>query len=139
MTNPREDVARLLLRLTFGGLMAINHGWGKAAKVVAGEWQFADPLGMGVELSLTLAAGAELIAAVMVALGIYTRLACVPLLFTMGVAALVVHGGDPLAKKEMALLYGCAFGAIFLLGPGRLSLQRYLPSGGAGWVRFLLQ
>ncbi len=137
----RTDLALLLLRLAFGGLMAVNHGWGKTKKVLDGDWRFADPLGLGVELSLSLAAGAELICAALVAAGLFTRLASLPLLFTMGVAAFVVHGPDPFRKKEMALLYLVAYAAIFLLGPGRLSLQRYvqrrLPSS-PGWLRFLL-
>ena len=42
----------------------------------------------------------------------------------MAVAAFVVHGADPLAKKEMALLYMVAFLAIAFIGPGRFSLDR---------------
>ena len=41
----------------------------------------------------------------------------------MGVAAFIVHGADPLAKKEMALLYFIAFVAIFLAGPGKFSID----------------
>jgi len=138
----RTDVALLLLRLAFGGLMAINHGWGKTTKwLVDGNFGFADPLGIGMKQSLILASGAELVCAGLLAVGLFTRLSALPLLFTMAVAAGIVHGADPLAKKEMALLYGAAYAALFLLGPGRLSLQRFvqprLPSSPA-WLRFLL-
>jgi putative oxidoreductase len=44
----------------------------------------------------------------------------------MIVAVLLVHGADPLAKKELAILYGAAYLAIMLAGPGRLSLDHLL-------------
>ena len=56
--------------------------------------------------------------------GLATRLSAIPAAFTMAVAAFVVHASDPLAKKEMALVYFAAFLAIALLGPGRWSLDR---------------
>lgn len=121
--------------------MAVNHGLGKAQKVLDGNFAFADPLGLGTEVSLVLASGAELVCAALIAVGLFTRLSALPLVFTMAVAAFVVHGPDPFAKKEMALLYLAAYAALFLLGPGRLSLQAFvaerLPRS-KGWLRFLL-
>ena len=117
-----HDVASLLLRLAFGGLMIVNHGVGKWERLTGTEeLRFADPLGVGVKLSLQLATGAELVCASFVVLGLFLRLNLVPLLFTMVVAVFVVHSEDPLARKEMGLLYLMAYLALFLLGPGRLS------------------
>lgn len=45
----------------------------------------------------------------------------------MAVAAFIIHGADPLAKKELALLYLAAFAAIGLTGPGRFALDAWLP------------
>jgi uncharacterized membrane protein YphA (DoxX/SURF4 family) len=41
-------------------------------------------------------------------LGLATRLAAFPLLFTMLTAAFFIHGDDPWAKKELAVLYAVA-------------------------------
>lgn len=116
----------LLLRVVFGGFMAVGHGYGKLAYDPA---SFPDPLGIGPGASYYGAVGAELVCGVLVAVGLFTRAACVPLLFTMLVAAAVVHRADPLfmsgagGAKEPALLYGAAYVAILLLGPGRVSLD----------------
>lgn len=119
----QSNVALLVLRLTFGGLMIINHGWGKAMKVLAGDWSFGDPLGLGTAPSLILAAFAEVICAALVAVGLFTRWATIPLIFTMLVAVFVVHIDDPFKKMEMGLLYLAAYLAIFLMGPGAYSVD----------------
>ena len=46
-----------------------------------------------------------------------------PPVITMLVAAMVIHGADPFAKKEFALLYFFGFLAITLLGAGKYSLD----------------
>jgi putative oxidoreductase len=141
--NPQRqrDLSLLLLRLVFGGFMLVSHGWGKLGKVLAGDFRFADPFGIGAAPSLVLAAGAEVFCAALLALGLFTRAAAIPLIVTMLTAAFVIHGADPFGKKEMALLYLAGFTAIFLMGPGKYALQRLLPERfrGRGPVsRFLL-
>jgi putative oxidoreductase len=119
-----QDVGLLFLRVTFGALMAFGHGWGKMVKVVSGDFTFADPLGIGAGPSLVLAGLAEFVGALLVALGVKTRLAAVPVTITMVVAAFVQHFDDPWAKKELALLYAVAFAALIITGGGRYGLER---------------
>lgn len=123
MNGSLASSALLILRLAFGGLMVMLHGWPKLEKLLAGNTQFADPLGIGSELSLLLAALAEFVAGLLVSLGIATRGALVPLILTMVVAVFVQHSADPLAKKELGLLYLAAYCALFLAGPGRYSVS----------------
>ena len=124
--NQRLDWASLLLRISFGGLMILNHGWKKLGKIMeGGEIKFADPLGMGAELSLYLTVFSEVLCGVLLVLGLFTRLSTLFLSFTMLVAALVVHAGDSLKDREMALLYLAAYLAIWLIGPGRFSLDYF--------------
>lgn len=105
----------------------ITHGWPKCAKLLStGKFQFADPIGLGPEISLILTIFAELICAVLVMLGLKTRLAAIPPAITMLVAAFVVHGADPFAKKEFALLYFFGFFVFIFTGGGEYSLDRYL-------------
>jgi len=122
MTSRKTDIALLLLRLCFGGLMFINHGIPKVARLNAeGGIKFADPLGMGPEISLWLALFAELGCAALVVLGLFTRLATVPLIITMAVAAFIVHGDDPFKEMEGALLFLIPYIALLLMGPGYYS------------------
>ena len=117
------DVGLLLLRVWFGGAFALAHGLPKAQKRLAGNFEFADPLGLGAGVSLALAVFGELVCGLLIAAGLYTRLAAVPAVFTMAVAAFVTHWADAFGKKELALLYGVAFLAIALCGPGRYSVD----------------
>lgn len=128
MTPEREallrDAGLLLLRLGIGLLMAFSHGLGKVQKFLAGgPYQWADPIGLGPGVSLFLAGGAEFFCALAIAVGLATRLAALPLAFTMAVAAFVVHAQDPFAKKEFALLFLIPTLALVLTGPGRFSLD----------------
>ncbi len=122
------DVGLLILRLAAGGMM-LGHGWGKLHKVLSGNWAFADPIGIGTKPSLALAVFAEFFCALLVAVGFKTRIAAIPVVITMAVAALVVHRGDPWNDKELAILYGAAFLTLALCGGGRYALDSYLGSG----------
>lgn len=117
-----QDIALLLLRIIGGGFM-LTHGWPKLMKVIAGNFQFADPIGMGPTISLIMTVFAEVICAVLLLVGFKGRVASLFLMFTMLVAALVVHGGDPWGKKEFPLLYFGIYLAIFLMGTGRYSID----------------
>lgn len=125
------DLGLLILRLTAGCFMLLGHGWGKFTKFQSKPETFPDPLGIGGSLSFYGAVGAEVACAAMIAIGLLTRLACLPLIFAMGVAAFVIHQSDPFfmgggASKEPALLYLLMALTIALTGPGRLSIDNLL-------------
>lgn len=100
--------------------MMLVHGIPKLAN---GYEQFPDPLGIGNLASWLGAVGSEVGAASLLLLGAFTRIAAVPFAFTMGVAALVVHSGDPWNKKELAVMYALLAIAIALAGPGKYSVD----------------
>ncbi len=121
------DIASLVIRLVFGTLMITNHGWPKLMKLAGpGPVEFGDPIGMGTVPSIILAVFAEVLCALFVVLGLFTRFAVIPLIVTMLVAVLIVHAGDPLGKLEMGILYLAAFVSIGLTGPGKYSLDNWL-------------
>lgn len=125
------DAALLLLRLGAGGMFAIGHGLPKAMKYSQLKSGFPDPLGMGSQLSLTAAIFGELVCGTLIALGLFTRLACLPAMFTMFIGFAVIHRGGPWflpgeGAKEPAIVYFVMFAAIFIAGPGRWSLDRML-------------
>ncbi|WP_053180780.1 DoxX family protein [Sunxiuqinia dokdonensis] len=113
----------LLFRVSAGAFM-LTHGIPKFLKLIEGNTQFADPFGFGETLSLVLAVFAEFLCSVLLILGIGTRLASIPLIVTMAVAAFYVHGADPFQRKEMALLYLIVFITILVFGGGRFELGR---------------
>lgn len=125
--HPRLDaIALLLLRLLFGGSMVYAHGWGKLTNFEAYSEQFPDPIGLGPVVSLGLATFAEVFCAIAVVIGLFTRLATIPLLITMLVAVLVVHADDPFAKKELGLLYIGGFALLLARGAGPLSIDAWI-------------
>ena len=127
MSDTRKlDISLLILRLAFGVFMILNHAWRKLDKLLAGPpIKFADPFGLGAELSLQLAVLGEVVCAALLVLGLFTRIAAVPALITMLVAAFIIHGGDPLGDKEHALLFGVVYLVVMILGPGRYSIDSW--------------
>ncbi len=131
MTNGK-DIAALILRVGFGGLMLFGHGRGKLKMLMAGgDIQFPGVLGLSPQISLILAVVAEFLCAALIILGLKTKWVVWPLLITMAVAAFVIHKADPLfsqggASKEFALLYLLPCLALFFLGSGKYSLDHIL-------------
>lgn len=118
-----KNAALLLIRLGAGGMM-LTHGIPKIGRLFGeGPVKFADPFGLGPEISLSLAIFAEVICAVLVMVGFKTRLATIPLMATMLTAAFYAHWNDPFAKKELPLLFFLIFLAILILGPGKFALD----------------
>ena len=124
--GPGVSLGLLLLRLALGLSMALAHGLGK----VPPPQGFVDGvanLGFPAPLVFAWAAGlAELAGGILLAAGLLTRPAALFLLVTMLVAYFGAHAEDPFGQKEMAYVYGAAFLAILLAGPGRISLDRIL-------------
>lgn len=127
-----SSVGLLFLRVGLGLFMLLGHGWGKAQRIMDGNTDFADPIGIGAELSLYLTTFAELVCAAAIVVGFMTRLSAVPLVIAMGVAGFVAHANDPwfLATagppaKELALVFFSGFLALLFTGPGRLSVDSF--------------
>ncbi|MFT3928550.1 MAG: DoxX family protein [Myxococcales bacterium] len=125
-TQTRVDQGLLLLRLGGGAFMAFSHGLPKLLAFSEKAAHFADPLHIGPVASFGLATGAEFVGALLVLVGFFTRPAAAAVLFTMLVAGLVQHAGDPWNKKELALLFALVFGTLLTTGPGALSVDAWL-------------
>lgn len=118
--------ALLILRIAIGGMM-LTHGLGKLTMLFGSEpIQFLDPLGIGLTVSLVLAVFAEVVCSIFLILGILTRIAAIPLIITMAIAAFVVHANDDFQVKELALLYLLIYVVIAILGAGKYSIDNWL-------------
>ena len=118
-----KDIALLILRLSLAGNM-LPHGIGKLNKILSGNFGFANPIGIGEAPSLFLTTFAEFACSILLLIGWKTRLASIPLSFTMAVAAFIHHFDDPWSKKELPIIYLAGFIAISLMGAGKYSIDR---------------
>lgn len=116
----------LVLRVGTGAMMAYGHGYSKLMGYSQMADKFPDPIGLGSNVSLIMAIFAELVCSLLLIVGAFTRLAAIPLLITMLVAAFIIHGADPWAKKEFALLYAVPFLTLMLTGAGPWSVDGWL-------------
>jgi putative oxidoreductase len=119
-----DDIALLIFRTAIGAFMLFGHGLGKLNRLISGgEIKFADPLGIGMELTLMIAVLTEFFASILIILGIFTRISSLSLFTTMFIAGFIHHADDPFGGKEKALLYLICYFLIFFIGPGKYSLQ----------------
>jgi putative oxidoreductase len=119
------DAAIFSLRLVIGFAM-LTHGIPKMEGLFSGEANFPAVLGLSPEISLGMAVFAEVFCSILIILGLGTRLAVIPLIAVMGVAAFYIHLGDGFAKMEPALLYLTFYVVLFFLGSGRFSMDHLL-------------
>ena len=124
---PRSyDCGLLVLRLCFGLLLLFNHGVPKLLRFSQMAAHFPDPLHVGSKISLVLVLIAELVCAVLVVIGLATRLAALYIVIELAIAFTLVHhmklSGQ--GSGELAIVYGTAFLVLVLTGAGRYSLDR---------------
>ena len=119
------DLALLVMRLWFGGLLVLLHGWMKISMWGPMSQRFADPFGIGSSASLALSIFAEAVCASLIALGLFTRFAAVVCIINMTTAFLTGHGGRLTGPHngELPFLYLGAFVVLLLAGPGRFSVD----------------
>jgi putative oxidoreductase len=120
------DLVVLIIRVAVAAFM-LTHGVPKLNRLFAGgEIQFADPIGAGPVFSLILVVFAEFLCSIFIGIGLGTRLATIPLIITMAVAAFITHGSDPFGRKEIALLYLLFYIVLLVTGSRKYSLDYLL-------------
>ena len=125
-----EDLGKLLLRLTIGGLM-LFHGVAKVQSGVGGIAGMLQAKGLPTAMAYGVYVG-EVLAPLLLVVGLFTRLSAGVIAFNMVVATLLVHAADVVKLSEhggwaveLQALYLLPAIAIALLGPGRLSLDAW--------------
>jgi putative oxidoreductase len=112
----------LVLRILSSGFM-FTHGIPKLTKILNGNFTFGDPLGIGSAPSLILATLAEVGCTLLVLIGFQTRLATIPIMFTMFVAGVITNWEKSFKDMELALLYLLIYATLFFLGAGKYSVD----------------
>lgn len=125
---PQVDIGLLIFRLGISALM-LTHGIPKLIEFFGSEEiAFADPLGLGEVVTFTFAVFAEFVCSLLIILGLGTRLAVIPLIATMAVAALIIHVPDGFGRQELPLLYLTGYVLLFFTGSGKFSLDWFFLS-----------
>lgn len=113
----------LLILRVLVGITMLTHGLAKLTSFSELSTTFPDPIGLGSTLSLILIIGAEVGCSLFVIVGAFTRLAVIPLVFSMLVVIFIVHANDPFQMKELPFLYLGIYILLFFTGAGRISLD----------------
>lgn len=126
-TDSGLNLGLLLIRVIAGSTMAVNHGFEKIINFnEIAQKGFPDPMGIGVKASLGLTVFAEFFCAILIVMGLLTRVATVPLIIAMCVALFIVHKGQIFGDGEVAAIFLFSYIAIFLTGPGKYSADKML-------------
>jgi len=120
------DLGLLYARLAGALLLLTVHGLPKLAHWRTELAHIDDPLGMGPQLTLACALFAEIVCPVLVALGLFTRLACLPVVFLLAVSMVLVHPDWTLEQGQFGWLLLIVFGTLALAGAGRYSVDARL-------------
>jgi putative oxidoreductase len=135
LLNP--NLGLLIMRLMIG-VVGMFHGAGKLFNIFDGPGlsKFADALkGMNIPvpmLSAVLAGSAECFGGLLIAVGLFTRIAALPFAFNMLVAFFIAHKGVfSIAKGggEFALTLAVFAIGLFFTGPGQYAISAGLQSG----------
>ena len=116
------STAMLVLRLGVGILMMM-HGYDKLVHFGVKQNTFMSFLGMGSTLTLALVVFAEFFCSLFIVLGLFTRLATIPLIITTCVIIFKVNHGHLILDDENAPLYLTGYLVLLLVGPGKASID----------------
>ncbi len=119
------NVTMLLLRI-IPSLLMMNYGYEKLIHFSEMKKDFMNFLGMGSTFSLCLVIFAEFFCSLFIILGLFTRVAAIPLVIAMAVAFFLANNHDFFGKGEMAVLYLTIYLAILIVGPGKASIDNMI-------------
>ncbi|EJM18576.1 putative membrane protein [Pseudomonas sp. GM18] len=122
-----QSLGLLFLRVTGSLFLLWVHGLPKLLDFNAQLQLIEDPFHLGAHLTLSLAIFAEVLCPLLIVAGVLARLACLPILFVLLVALLVVHPEWSVAEGQFGWLLLIIFTSVFIAGPGRLALNVRLP------------
>jgi len=124
--SPRGiNTAMFILRVSFGILM-FYHGFQKITHFETTSQHMPNLMGMGITVNTSLIIFAEFFCSLLIILGLFTRLACVPIIIGMGVAVYKAHEMDVFAQGQLAALFLIGFIVILLIGPGKVSVDQLI-------------
>ncbi|WP_051516753.1 DoxX family protein [Herbaspirillum sp. RV1423] len=113
------DIGLLFLRVAGSFMLFYVHGLPKVLHYAHELKQIEDPFGFGPQLSLWAAILAEFVCPLLIAAGLFTRLACLPIVGVLLIAMFAVHPDWSIAEGQFGWLLLVIFMSIAICGPGR--------------------
>jgi putative oxidoreductase len=113
----------LILRVGVSFSMIYLHGYPRLVNFSEISSEFADPFGIGNDISLGLVIFAEFFCSVFLIIGLFVRLSSVPLIITMIVATWIINGGKDFIFQEKSFIYLIAYISLMISGGGRFSID----------------
>ena len=115
------SVLILFIRLFFGVLFFM-HGLDKLTHFNELSYTFPSVFGFGSYMTLMLSIFSEFACSMFLMAGCLTRLILIPMIVSMAVAFFDVHDAM-MPDGELSLIYFIVFLGLFLVGPGRISVD----------------
>lgn len=115
------SVLILLIRLFFGVLFFM-HGLDKMTHFNELSYTFPSVFGFGSYVTLMLAIFCEFACSMFLMVGCLTRIVLIPMIVSMAVAFFDIHDAM-MPDGELSLIYFMVFFGLFLIGPGRFSVD----------------
>ena len=126
------NLGLFFIRVAFGLSLFLKHGVEKITGFNRMAQDFPDPFHIGARLSLSVATVSDVVAAVLVIVGLAARPSAFFIVCNILVAWLFFHHamffGEQSDHGEVCVLYICAFSAVVMCGPGRYSIDALLSS-----------
>jgi putative oxidoreductase len=116
------NFAMLILRITLGVLLA-SHGYDKLVHFSGMQNHFYNFIGLGSTASLALAVFAEFFCSIFIILGLFTRLAAIPIAIMMCIVVFIVTHGQIFGSGERGTIYLAAALTLLFCGPGKISMD----------------
>ena len=117
------NFAMLVQRVVLGLMLLMAHGLPKISNFNTMSRTFFDPLGFGHRNTLLLSIFAEVFCAMLLVLGLFTRIAALIIVLDLSFAVFMYHRGQPLHNADLGIIYLTSVFSILLLGPGRVSVD----------------
>ena len=119
------NTALLVLRLGFGILLA-HHGYQKFSNFHQTAGFMPEFMGLGKSVIAGLVIFAELFCGIFIILGLFTRLACIPIIILFCVIIFKITGADYFGKSELPTAYIIPFIALLFTGAGKFSVDHMI-------------
>ena len=121
-----KGVSFLIFALrVFFGIMFFIHGLDKMMNFNELSLNYPSVLGLGSYTTLMVTIFCEFCCSLFLIVGLMTRIVTIPMILAMAVAFFDVHDGM-MPEGELSLIYLVAFFVLFLVGPGRFSIDYLL-------------
>ena len=118
-----KDKGLLVFRIFAAFAILKAHGLPKLLHFQETLQHIPDPLGMGSTFSAYFAIFANVLCAILVALGLFTRAAAFFILSLTLTGLLAIHFNDSAKLQDTPLIYSIVFGYITYVGAGKYSLD----------------